>query len=429
MPGNFGYRDGEFHCEDVPVRELVAEHGSPLYAYSRQSMEDRVRSLGEAFAPLDPLIAYSVKANGNLSLLRLLAEAGCGADIVSGGELFRARRAGVPPDRIVFSGAGKTRAELEAGLEAGILGFNVESGAELELLAEVAAAHGTPAPVALRVNPDIESPTPHAYTRTGHRATKFGVPSEQVRRLYRRAAAHPALEPVGIDAHLGSQILDPAPYRDSVRHLLELVDGLRGDGIELDWVDLGGGFGVSYDEALDPDPAVFAAAVTPQLADASERLILEPGRYLIGHAGILLTRVLYVKDMGAKMFVITDAGMSDLVRPSHYESYHRVEPARPPADEAARRHVDIVGPICETGDFLALDREMAVPSAGDVLVIHTVGAYGFAMASNYNARPRPAEVLVEGDRARLIRRREHYEDLLRGEEEWLEPPRKARAGS
>ncbi len=419
MPGNFSYRDGGLHCEAVPVELLAGEHGTPLYVYSRRSILDRVAALDAAFEPLDRLLAYSVKANGNLSVLRLLAGAGCGADIVSGGELHRALRAGFPGERIVFSGVGKTRREMEAALEAGILGFNVESEGELEALGEVASSLGRTAPVALRVNPDIESPTPHAYTRTGHRATKFGVPTEEVPRLYRRAAEHPSLEPVGIDAHIGSQIVDPEPYRRSVLHLLDLVSELAADGIGLQWLDLGGGFGVSYEAARDTEPIVFADAVRPQLATSGLRLILEPGRYLAGHAGILLTRVLYVKEIGPKTFVITDAGMSDLVRPSHYSSFHRVEAARLPEPDRRRRTVDIVGPICESGDFLALDREIAVPEPGDLLAVHTVGAYGFSMASTYNSRPRPAEVLVEGDRARLIRRRETVEDLVRGEEELL----------
>jgi diaminopimelate decarboxylase len=414
----FTYRDDVLHCEDVAIRDLAARFGTPLYVYSRESILTRLRSLDAAFEPLDRLIAYSVKANGNLSILRLLARAGAGADIVSGGELYRALHAGVPPDRIVFSGVGKTRPELVQAVDAGILCFNVESEGELRLLAEVARERGREAPVALRINPDIESPTPHEYTRTGHRATKFGIPSEDALRLYRLAADLTGVRPVGIDAHIGSQILDPEPYRQSVLHLLELVDTLRDAGIELSLLDLGGGFGVSYDESLDPPPEAFADQIVPHLVASGLRLVLEPGRYLVGHAGLLLTRVLYVKAMGPKTFVITDAGMTDLLRPSHYSSVHRVDPAnRSEAGPAAR--VDIVGPICETGDFLALDRDMPVPRPGDLLTIHTVGAYGFAMASTYNARPRPAEVLVHGTDARLIRRRETYDDLVRGEEDLL----------
>jgi diaminopimelate decarboxylase len=281
---------------------------------------------------------------------------------------------------------------------------------------------GRPAPVSLRINPDIESPTPHAYTRTGHRETKFGIPSEDARRLYRLAAELPGIDPVGIDAHIGSQIVDPEPYRQSLLHLLDLVGELREDGIELRMLDLGGGFGVAYGEEGDPAPAAFAEKLVPHLATAGLRLILEPGRTLVGHAGVLLTRVLYVKEMGRKTFVIIDAGMNDLMRPSHYSSYHKVTPIelRSQGGAGEVRRVDVVGPICESGDFLALDRDMEVPAPGTLLAIHTVGAYGFSMASTYNARPRPAEVLVEGDAARVIRRRETNHDLVRGEEELLE---------
>jgi diaminopimelate decarboxylase len=416
--GAFVYHEDALHCEAVPITELADRFGTPLYVYSTASILERVGALDRAFEPLDRLLAYSVKANGNLSILRLLARAGCGADIVSGGELYRAIRAGMPPERIVFSGVGKTRTELESALDAGILCFNVESEGELRVLAEIGRSAGRTAPIALRINPDIESPTPHAYTRTGHRATKFGIPSEDALPLYRLAAELEGVEPVGIDAHIGSQILDPEPYQQSLLHLLELADALRDDGIHLRMLDLGGGFGVSYDESLDPEPGAFAERIVPHLAASGLRLILEPGRYLVGHAGLLVTRVLYVKTMGPKTFVITDAGMNDLLRPSHYASVHRVDPADRSTPRPTGR-VDVAGPICETGDFLALDRDMPIPEPGDALALHTVGAYGFTMASTYNARTRPAEVLVDGDHARLIRRRETYEDLVRGEEELL----------
>jgi diaminopimelate decarboxylase len=414
----FAYRDQVLHCEDAPLPDLAARFGTPLYVYSQDSMLRRVAALDTAFAPIDRLLAYSVKANGNLSVLRLLADAGCGADIVSGGELHRALRAGIPGDRIVFSGVGKSRAELEQALDAEILCFNVESEGELVLLSGLAAARGRAAPIALRINPDIESPTPHAYTRTGHRATKFGVPSEDALRLYRLARELPGVAPVGIDAHIGSQILEPEPYRQSLLHLLELVDRLREEDIPLQLLDLGGGFGVSYDEALDPAPETFADHIVPHLATSGLRLVLEPGRYLVGHAGILLARVLYVKPMGPKIFVVIDAGMNDLLRPSHYASVHRVDPVDRTAGGGVAR-LDVVGPICETGDFLALDRDMRVPDPGDLIAIHTAGAYGFAMASTYNGRPRPAEVLVADGAPRLIRRRETYDDLIRGEEDLL----------
>jgi diaminopimelate decarboxylase len=415
---SFAYRGEVLHCDGISSPSLVERFGTPLYVYSQRQILDRMRALDEAFSPLDRLLAFSVKANSNLSILRLLAEAGYGADIVSGGELYRALRAGIPAERIVFSGVGKTRLELESALAAGILCFNVESEGELRLLSAVGVAAGRRAPVALRINPDIHSPTPHAYTRTGHRATKFGVPSEDAIRLYRLAASLPGLRVEGIDAHIGSQILDPEPYQAAVLHLLDLVEALAELGIGLRLLDLGGGFGVGEDEEGDPAPEWFAERIVPHLARRGLRLILEPGRYVAGHAGILLARVLYVKPMGGRTFVITDAGMNDLLRPSHYSSVHTVSPVdRRPVRRPGR--IDVVGPICESGDFLALDRSMPVPEPGDLLAIHTVGAYGFTMASTYNARPRPAEVLVDGENARLIRRRETFDDLVRGEEELL----------
>jgi diaminopimelate decarboxylase len=415
----FHYRDGQLYCEGVAVSELVAAYGTPLYVYSRGALVGRYREIDEALAPLDRLIAFSVKSNGNLSILKLLAAEGAGADIVSGGELYRARLAGVPADRIVYSGVGKTVHELAAALEAGIYGFNVESEGELRALSELASAMGRRAPVALRINPDIEPSTPHVYTRTGHRETKFGIPSEDAIRLYRLAAELPGLEVRGIDVHIGSQILDVEPYRQALLHVLELVEELRAEGFALEYLDLGGGFGVTYEEAPEgPTARDFAEAIVPHLATARLKLVIEPGRYISGPAGVLLTRVLYVKQMGRKTFVITDAGMNDLLRPSHYGGYHRIEPAERHPERGVVR-VDVVGPICESGDFLALDRPIEAVEPGEILVVRTAGAYGFSMASTYNARPRPAEVLVEGDAFRLIRRRETYEDLVRGEVELL----------
>lgn len=411
---------GRLHCEGVPLQRLVAEFGTPLYVYSRRSIVQRFREIDSAFEPLDRLIAYSVKANGNLSILRLLAAEGAGADIVSGGELHRALAAGIPAGRIVFSGVGKTVAEMAAALEAGVYGFNVESEGELRALSNLASAMGVTAPVALRINPDIESPTPHHYTRTGHRATKFGIPSEDALRLYRLAADLPGLVVRGIDVHIGSQIVDPEPYRQALLHVLEHVDALRAEGIELEYLDIGGGFGVAYDAGDTGTNARELAAMIAPLAAASRlKLVLEPGRFIVGPAGVLLARVLYVKEMGNRTFVITDAGMNDLLRPSHYASYHRVEPVEQ-HEGRERIRVDVVGPICESGDFLALDRDLERPAEGELLAVETVGAYGFSMASTYNARPRPAEVLVDGDTFRLIRRRETYEDLVRGEIELLD---------
>lgn len=410
----FAWIDGTLHCEAVAADRLAREHGTPLYVYSRSIIEARYRDFQDAFAPLDPLIAYSVKANGNLSVLRLLGDLGAGADIVSGGELARALAAGIPADRIVFSGVGKTRPEMERALDAGIFAFNVESAGELRALAALAAATDRVARIAIRVNPDIETPTPHHYTRTGHGTTKFGVPLDEAAALYREAATLPGIEVCGIDVHIGSQIIDPEPYRATVRRILELTTILREDGIELGFMDVGGGYGVAYEDEQAPTAHDFARLLVPELRDRGLRVVLEPGRFIVGPAGLLLTRVLYVKRMGGKTFVITDAGMNDLLRPSHYSSYHGISHVR---RVTGREEVeaDVVGPVCESGDFLGLDRRIALPEPDDLLAIGTVGAYGFSMASTYNSRPRPAEVLVDGDTVRLVRRRETWADLIEPE--------------
>jgi diaminopimelate decarboxylase len=415
----FRYADGRLHCEDVPAELLVAEYGTPLYVYGETVLLERYHAFAHAFADVDPLIAYSVKANGNLSLLRVLGAAGAGADIVSAGELHRARLAGIAPERIVFSGVGKTVTELAAGIDAGIFAFNVESEGELIALSELGVTMRTRAPVALRVNPDVETATPHHYTSTGHRQTKFGIPFEEAASLYRRAAALPGVSVRGIDVHIGSQITDVEPYRLAVTRILDLVDRLRIAGIDLEFIDLGGGFGISYGDGESIEPADFAAVLVPLLRDTGLRVLFEPGRFIAGPAGVLLTRVLYIKEMGGKTFVVTDAGMNDLLRPSHYASYHPVEPAHR-RDDREVVFVDVVGPICESGDFLALDRPIVRVEPGELLAIGTVGAYGFSMASTYNARPRPAEVLVCGAAHRLVRRRETHDDLVRGEVELLD---------
>ena len=415
MADQFAHREGHLHCEGVSARRLADDFGTPLYVYSRAAILERYRAFRDAFAELDPLIAFAVKANGNLAVLRLLAGEGAGADIVSGGELRRALAAGVPGSRIVFSGVGKTEAELAAALDAGIYGFNVESEGELRALARLASERGGRAPFALRVNPDIEADTPHHYTRTGHGASKFGVPIDDALRLYRLASSEPGLDVRGVSVHIGSQITRPAPYARAVERVLELVVALRGHGIELEYLDAGGGFGVSYDGETTAGPEDFARALSEPLRSSGLRTVLEPGRIIVGPAGLLLTRVLYVKENGGRTFVVTDAGMNDLLRPSHYAGYHRVEVVdRGPQRES--RRVDVVGPVCESGDFLALDRELPVPEEGDLLAIRTTGAYGFSMASSYNSRPRPAEALVDGAAVSVVRRRETYEDLIRHEE-------------
>jgi diaminopimelate decarboxylase len=398
----------------LSIEELAERFGTPLYLYSMDGVARRFREVASAFAPANPLVAYSVKANGNLSLLNRLAALGAGADIVSGGELFRALKAGMPPGKILFAGVGKSDEELKAGLDARIYSFNVETTEELHRLEAMARERGAKASFGIRINPDVEAPTPHEYTRTGHAGTKFGLPVPVAVGLYRWAATRPNLKARGIDVHIGSQIKDPAPYKRILRKVLEVVHLLKRDGIPLQYVDLGGGFGIS-DESEGMDIQDLAQTLLPILDGSGLRLILEPGRYLVGESGILVTRVRTIKRAGDKVFVITDAGMSDLLRPSHYRGYHPVEPVV--EDEGRPEEVvDVVGPICETGDFLARDRLLRLPRGGDLLAVGNAGAYGFTMASNYNARPRAAEVLVEGEQAHLVRARETYEDLIRGEE-------------
>lgn len=405
---------GVLHCGPFALDDIAARFGTPLYLYDGALLDQRYRAFEAAFPGARLLVAYSVKANGNLALLNRLAALGSGADIVSGGELARALKAGIPAERIVFAGAGKSREELDAGLDAGIYGFNVESGEELRLLEKIAARRGVRARIALRVNLDIASPTPHEYTRTGHAGTKFGIPVDEVMDLYRRAASRAALRVAGIAVHIGSQIVDVEPYERAARDIFALERALYEEGISLEYVDLGGGFGVAYGDESELDLARLAAAVLPAVTERGLRLVLEPGRYIVGEAGTLIVRVLYVKHSGNKTFVITDGGMTELLRPSHYGGYHQVEPvrARPDAPVVVS---DVVGPVCEDGDFLARDRAIELPSAGDLMVVRTAGAYGFSMASNYNSRLRPAEVLVADGGLHLVRERETFADLVHGE--------------
>jgi diaminopimelate decarboxylase len=410
----FPYVQDEMHCGPFSVQELAQRFGTPLYLYDFDFIRGRVREFQEAFSQVRLLLAYSVKANGNLSLLSRMARLGAGADIVSGGELFRALRGGVEPGKIVFAGVGKTDDELRAGLDAGIYSFNVETTGELHRLEELARERGTRAPFGVRVNPDIHSPTPHEYTRTGHADTKFGLPVPVAVGLYRWAATRPHLLPRGIDVHIGSQIVEPGPYKKALRSILEVVHLLKKEGIVLEYLDLGGGFGVPY-TGEEMDIGGLAETLVPLARKSGLKLVLEPGRSVVGEAGILVTRVQALKVSGAKTFVITDAGMTDLIRPSHYGGYHPIRPVRWTEGREVKP-VDVVGPICETGDFLARDREMPLPKAGEFLAVGIAGAYGFTMASNYNARPRPPEVMVDSGEAVLVRKRETFEDLVRGEE-------------
>ena len=408
--------DGELRCGSVSAAELAARYSTPLYVYDFEYVKGRVQTFQQAFPDVDMLVAYSVKANGNLSLLRRLRALGCGADITSLGELFRARKAGIPPEHIVFAGVGKTEGEIVACLNEGIYGFNVESAGELERIHAIAVARKTPAPFAIRVNPDVLASTPHEYTATGHAAAKFGVALDRAAELYRWAASRPHLIARGIDLHIGSQIVDPAPYVRALDKVLAVVEELRASGIALEYLDIGGGYGIKYTEEPGIDLDQLAAEILPRVRASGLRLVIEPGRSVVGEAGVLLTRVQYVKRSGPKTFVIVDGGMSELIRPSHYGGYHAIErvdrrQARPVAT------VDVVGPICESGDFLARDREMEVPEPGELLAVHTAGAYGFTMASNYNGRLRPAEVLVDDAGDHLIRRRETLQELVAAEED------------
>ena len=409
--------DGALACGGVSLEALARRFGTPLYVYDLDFVRTQVERFRAAFQGVDLLLAYSVKANGNLALLHRLGSWGVGADIVSGGELHRVLRAGIPGERIVFAGVAKTVREMRAALDAGIRAFNVESAGELDRLEAVAAEMGVQAPFAVRVNPDILSPTPHEYTRTGHAASKFGVPAAQALGLYRRGAASPHLRPRGIDVHVGSQILAMGPFVEALESVAGMVRALSEEGVDLDFVDLGGGYGVRYgahgeEESLDLE--ALARRIVPTVRELGLTLVLEPGRALVGPAGALVTRVEYVKETPGKTFVIVDGGMTELLRPSHYGGYHEIVQVRP-RPGAAEAPVDVVGPICETGDFLARDRVLALPEPGDLLAVLTAGAYGFTMASNYNARRRPAEVAVEGGETHLIRERETEEDLVRGE--------------
>jgi diaminopimelate decarboxylase len=405
----FQYRSNQFLCEAVPVKSIAERFGTPTYAYSRASVLENFRAIDRGLETIPSLICYSVKANSNLKILSLLRGAGAGFDIVSGGELARVLRAGADPERVVFSGVGKTQQEVDAGLAAGILAFNIESAGELDLIEARAQALGKRAGVSVRVNPDVVAET-HPYISTGQIVHKFGVPKDEALGLYRRAAASKQLAVRGVACHIGSQILEVDPFLKAMDEILEVARNLRAAGLEVEYLDLGGGYGIRYGSEQPLDFARLAGELAGRIQGTPYRLIVEPGRALVGNAGVLLTRVLYVKRNQQKNFVVVDAGMNDLMRPTLYGSYHEIAPVelRP----AEKLKADVVGPLCETGDFLAQDRRMADVNPGDLLAILTVGAYGYVLASNYNTRPRPAEVLVDGENVELIRPRERVEDLM-----------------
>jgi diaminopimelate decarboxylase len=410
---HFAYRNGVLHAEDVSLAALADEVGTPAYIYSSATLERHYRVFSQAFAGMDALVCYAVKANSNQAVLKTLARLGSGMDVVSGGELLRALSAGVPGERITFSGVGKTADEIEDGLEAGILCFNVESEPELELLSAIAAARGATAKIALRVNPDVDART-HAKISTGKSENKFGIPFAQAREVYAHAARLPGIAISGVDMHIGSQITDIAPFDAAFTLLAELVVTLRKDGHAIDHVDVGGGLGIPYrlDNTPPPLPDAYAEIVRRHIGPLGAKLVLEPGRLIAGNAGILLTRVLYMKAGGAKTFVIVDAGMNDLIRPTLYDAHHDIWPVSEAAPGAAHVTADVVGPVCETGDYLALDRSLPAPKPGDLLAIMTAGAYGATQASTYNTRALVAEVLVKGREMAVVRPRMDAEAII-----------------
>jgi diaminopimelate decarboxylase len=409
---HFQYKGKELYAEEIAVREIAETVGTPVYIYSHATLERHYRAMDEAFAAVPHTICYSMKANSNLAVLKTFFNLGGGVDIVSGGELYRALVSGVDPLKVVYSGVGKKDDEIEYALNTGILLFNVESEEELERIDQVAGRLGKKAGIAIRVNPDVD-PETHPYITTGLKKAKFGINIERSLEQYKRAARMANLDVIGIDCHIGSQLTKVSPFVDTIRKLKRLIEGLKESGISLRYFDLGGGLGITYSDEAPPLPAEYGTAITAETKDLGLHLLFEPGRNLVGNAGIMVAKCLYTKQGDEKNFVIVDAAMNDLARPSLYGSYHGVQAVR--KDQDGSIVADIVGPICESGDFLAKDREMPAFRQGDLLAFMSAGAYGFAMSSNYNSRPRSAEVLVKGDAYQVVRQREKVEDLVRGE--------------
>ena len=413
----FEYRNGELFAEGVPVRRVAREVGTPAYIYSLATLRRHYRVFDQAFTKTPHLVCFSAKSNSNLAILRAFAKEGSGFDIVSGGELFRALKAGADPQKIVFSGVGKKRGELGYALNAGILMFNVESEQELGVLNDVAGSLGKKAPVSLRVNPDVDAKT-HPYISTGMKKNKFGIDIKTSLDVYKKAASLSHLEVIGLDCHIGSQLTSIAPFVDALSRLREYLDrallgSLRREGAQIRYLDLGGGLGIQYQDEKPPHPDEYAGALIQELQGLDVTLILEPGRVIVGNAGILVTEVLYLKETEEKKFVVVDGGMNDLIRPALYGSYHEVRPVA--QREAEIIVADVVGPICESGDFFAKDRKIPRPVPGDLLAVMSAGAYGFTMASNYNSHPRAPEILVDGESFYVVRGRETFEDLVKGE--------------
>lgn len=410
---DFQYKNGELYCEDVALSRIAKELGTPCYIYSHAALVRNFRAFDSAFQSVPHIVAFAMKSNSNIGLLRLMAKEGSGADIVSGGELYRALKAGVPPSKIVFAGVGKNREEIRYALSTDILMFNVESSAELRAIDEVAAEMGRTARVALRINPDID-PKTHPYISTGLKKSKFGISADRALEEFKLASSLKHIEVVGVHKHIGSQLTDITPFVDALKKVLGLVEALKAQGSNIRYINIGGGLGITYSDEAPPQPHQLAAAIAPLVRDLKCMLIMEPGRVIVGNAGLLMTRVLYNKEGEAKRFVIVDAAMNDLIRPSLYGAYHEIKPVHE-ATGAKKHQVDVVGPVCESGDFLAKDRAMPDVKPGDLLAVMSAGAYGFVMSSNYNSRPRVPEVLIKGGDIFVLRSRETYEDLVRGE--------------
>lgn len=406
----FRYEEGQLHCESVAVGDVARAVGTPFYLYGSSAIHDNYCAFEKALQTVPHLTCFAVKSNSNLAVLRLLREAGAGFDIVSGGELYRLLKVGANPAKVLFSGVGKTDAEIQSGIRAGILQFNVESEEELERIEAIASAGGGRVRVALRVNPDVD-PGTHAYISTGLHTHKFGMPMPAARLLYGAASRFPHLDFTGISCHIGSQIVELGPFREALRALKDLVQGLGQSGRALRYLDIGGGLGVRYDQERPPTIDDYAAMLAEETAEMGLTLLLEPGRRIVAEAGILVTRVVLTKTTGTKKFVVVDAGMNDLIRPTLYGAFHAIEPVK--SSEGAEEVVDVVGPICESGDFFAHDRALAPVRSGDLLAIRNAGAYGYSQASNYNSRPRIPEVMVRENRFRIVSERETYEDLIR----------------
>ena len=409
----FEYKNHQLHCEGIPIEQIAAKVGTPFYLYSYHTLVRHFTVFDKAFNGIPHLVCYSAKANSNLALLRLFVNLGGGVDVVSGGELYRALKGGADPQKVVFSGVGKRVDEIEYALKMGILMFNIESSQELQVINEVAGRIGKKANVAIRVNPDID-PKTHPYISTGLKQNKFGIDILRAQMAYRLASQLPYLKIVGIDCHIGSQLIEVEPIIEALRKLKQLVENLRKEEMEIHYLDLGGGLGITYEDEEPPHPMEYASNILEEIKGFGCTLILEPGRVIVGNAGILVSKVLYTKENEEKRFVIVDAGMNDLVRPSYYGSYHQILPVK----EETREEIvaDVVGPICESSDFLAKGRKMLKVNPGELIAVMSAGAYGFSMSTNYNSRPRVAEVIVRDDQMFVIRRRENYEDLIRGEE-------------